>query len=135
MIQYAGIQPACLRLWGDNRAVAKRPVVKNVRRISTIVIAFTIAGRAALGGQSAGPSISSPANADTTIVIERNTKTIDVREGDTVLFKVGVKQFTLKFDGNAYSYDLSKVAPAGIVKRKIKVIVAPNPQNHTQGIP
>ena len=56
-------------------------------------------------------------------------------ENDTVLFKVGDKQFAVKFDGNSYFYDLGTLAPAGLLNHKVRVYVAPNPKEHEQGVP
>lgn len=84
---------------------------------------------------SLAPSVSSPELADKMIVIKETTKSVNVFENDTVLFKVGDKQFAIKFDGNNVYYDLSTLAPPGVLNRKVKVYVAPNPLQHEQGIP
>ena len=108
-------------------------------KLTVAVVGFAIIGPSlggvALAKPSLGPSISTPEAADTMIVIKKTTKSVNVFENDTVLFKVGTKQFAIKFDGNNVMYDLSTIAPAGVVKRKIKVYVAPNPKDHEQGIP
>jgi len=84
---------------------------------------------------SLAPSVVSPEAADKTVVIKETTKKVNVFENDTVLFKVGDKQFAVKFDGNSYFYDLGTLAPAGLLTHKVRVYVAPNPTEHEQGIP
>jgi hypothetical protein len=81
------------------------------------------------------PSASTPQAATKTIVIRASTRSVSVFENDTVLFKVGTKQFALKFDGNAVSYDLKTLAPRGVLDHTVRVNVAPNPLLHEQGIP
>lgn len=74
------------------------------------------------------PTVSTPSAADRMIVIQPTTKAVNVFENDTVLFKVGDKQFALKFDGNNSYYDLSKLAPPGVLNHTVKVYVAPRPK-------
>ncbi len=81
------------------------------------------------------PQVATPEAADRMIVIKPTTKRVNVFENDTVLFKVGAKQFAIKFDGNNVYYDLSALAPPGVLTRKVKVYVAPNPKTRSQGIP
>ncbi len=81
------------------------------------------------------PQVSTPEAADKMIVIKPTTKSVNVFENDTVLFKVGDKQFAIKFDGNNVYYDLSTLAPPGVLNHKVKVFVAPNPRDHQLGVP
>ena len=90
---------------------------------------------AAAGKPGLAPSVSVPEAADKTIVIKPTTKRVNVFANDTVLFRVGDKQFAIKFDGNSVYYDLSTLAPPGVLNRKVKVYVAPNPRDHEQGVP
>jgi len=90
---------------------------------------------AAAGKPGLAPHVSTPEAADKMIVIKPTTKRVNVFENDTVLFKVGDKQFAIRFDGNNVYYDLSTLAPPGVLNRKVKVYVAPNPRDHAQGIP
>ena len=76
---------------------------------------------------SLAPTVTTPEAADKMVVIKETTKHINVFEDDTVLFKVGDKQFAVRFDGNNYVYDLDLLAPPGILTHKVKVYVAPNP--------
>ncbi|HEY8024475.1 MAG TPA: CzcE family metal-binding protein [Burkholderiaceae bacterium] len=107
--------------------------LKNAATIA--VISLGLVAGAALAKPSLAPSVSTPEAADKMVVIKDTTKSVNVFENDTVLFKVGDKQFAIKFDGNNVYYDLSTLAPPGVLTRKVKVYVAPNPKDHEQGIP
>ena len=89
----------------------------------------------AMAKPSLAPSVSTPEAADKMVMIKDTTKSVNVFENETVLFKVGDKQFAVKFDGNSYVYDLGQLAPEGVLNHKVKVYVAPNPKDHQQGIP
>jgi len=94
-------------------------------------VAFAISLGLFAGGvvakPSLAPTITTPEAADKMVVIKETTKHVNVFENDTVLFKVGDKQFAVKFDGNSYVYDLGLLAPAGVLTHKVRVYVAPNP--------
>ncbi len=86
------------------------------------------------GNPSLAPTISSPDDADKTIVIHDATNHVTVFANETVLFKLGDQQFAIKFDGVSRAYDLAKLAPAGMLNHKIRVYVAPSPVGRGQGI-
>ncbi len=113
--------------------------MKNLLKLSVALLGFTIAsstlGGVALGKPSLAPSVSTPEQADKMVVIQPKTKSVNVFENETVLFKVGAKLFAIKFDGNNVYYNLETLAPPGVLTRKVKVYVAPNPEDHQQGIP
>jgi hypothetical protein len=104
-------------------------------RVATAVFIVGVAGAPAFAKPHLAPSVTTPAAADKMIVIKPTTRQVNVFENDTVLFEVGSKQFAIKFDGNNVYYDLSKLAPPGILTHKVKVYVAPNPMDHEQGLP
>jgi hypothetical protein len=99
------------------------------------VVSLGLIAGSALAKPSLAPTVSTPEAADKMVVIKDTTKSVNVFENDTVLFKVGDKQFAIKFDGNNVYYDLQTLAPPGVLNRKVKVYVAPNPKDHEQGIP
>ncbi len=82
------------------------------------------------GGTSADYGTLVPATAAArTIVIHSDTKWVNVENGETVQFSVGGQSFTWNvstFPG-ATSFDLSKIAPAGIKLNNVRVYVASNP--------
>ena len=47
--------------------------------------------------------------------------------GEIIRFEVGNKSFVWNFNGQRSSFDLGKVAPAGVLARKVTAYVAPNP--------
>jgi hypothetical protein len=101
--------------------------------LAAIMLACAAGG--AIAKPSLAPSVATPEAADKTVVIKPTTRSVNVFQNDTVLFKVGAKQFAIRFDGNKVNYDLSTLAPPGVLTRKVKVYVAPNPMDHEQGIP
>jgi hypothetical protein len=113
--------------------------MKKPLKLSVALLGFAIAsstlGGVALGKPSLAPSVSTPEQADSMIVIMPKTKSVHVFENDTVLFKVGDKVFAIKFDGDNVYYNLETLAPPGVLTRKVRVYVAPNPKEHGQGIP
>jgi hypothetical protein len=113
--------------------------VNNPLTLAVAILGFTIAssalGGVALGKPSLAPSVATPEQADSMIVIMPKTKSVHVFENDTVLFKVGDKVFAIKFDGDNVYYNLETLAPPGVLTRKVRVYVAPNPKEHEQGIP
>lgn len=64
-----------------------------------------------------------------TIVVDGNTKWVNVTNGETVQFSVDGQSFTWHFDTfpDETSFDMAKIAPAGIKAGSIRVYVAPNP--------
>lgn len=74
---------------------------------------------------SLAPSISTPEDADKTIVIKDTTKYVNVFADETVLFKVGANQFAIKFDGIKAKYNLAKLAPDGVLAHPVNVYVTP----------
>jgi hypothetical protein len=73
------------------------------------------------------PSPATPQSADRTQIITSKTRSVRVFHMETVLFKIGGKQFALTFDGGERRYDLAAIAPHGMVTRKIVVYVNPSP--------
>jgi hypothetical protein len=107
-----------------------------LKAVATLtVLSLGLIAGSALAKPSLMPTVATPEAADKMVVIKDTTKSVNVFENDTVLFKVGDKQFAIKFDGNNVYYDLQTLAPPGVLDRKVKVYVAPNPKEHGQGIP
>ncbi|OWW19686.1 CzcE family metal-binding protein [Noviherbaspirillum denitrificans] len=65
-----------------------------------------------------------------TIVISPQTKWVNVTGGDIVRFDVGDKSFAWAFNvGTGISrFDLSRVAPPGVLGRTLYVYMAPDPR-------
>jgi hypothetical protein len=73
---------------------------------------------------------ATPSAATKTIMINANTKYVNVTGGDTVLFKAGDKTFAWQFDGRVSKIDLSDIAPAGVLDHNVTAYVSNNPQNN-----
>jgi hypothetical protein len=98
-------------------------------------VAFSLLAGCASTGPS-NPDLVTPAEGrsyDRTVVIELNTKWVNVNGGEVVKFVVqepdgADKSFTWRFDTSRETVgDLSKLAPSGVLGRPVKVFVAPNP--------
>lgn len=65
-----------------------------------------------------------------TIVIRPDTKYVNVTGGDTVRFVTGDKSFAWTFNvaRTINSFDLSRVAPPGMLDHRVEAYVAPDPR-------
>ena len=70
-------------------------------------------------GEAAGP-----ADADRTIVIDANTRSVNVNHGEVVKFVANGQEFTWDFDGLPQSFDLKQVAPQGTIDHNVRVYIA-----------
>jgi len=103
--------------------------------IRTAIIAAAIATTAsgayaatATGTKDFGMATAAAA-ADHHVVINADTKWVNIDNGDTVEFKAGDKSFTWHFDTlhDETAFQLSKIAPEGVDVGKVTVYVAANP--------
>jgi Heavy-metal resistance protein CzcE len=64
-----------------------------------------------------------------TVMITPKTKSVNVVGGETIKFVAGDKSFTWNFDvpATVSSFDLNRIAPAGVLDHKVRAYVAPNP--------
>jgi hypothetical protein len=70
------------------------------------------------------------AAATRTIVIEPDTRWVNVTGGDIVKFVAGDKTFAWNFDVSSAisSFDLNRVAPPGTLNHQVTAYVAPDPR-------
>lgn len=97
--------------------------------VATAVIAGTGAAHAATSQPAAyGEAVASSAAARQ-VTITADTKSVNVNDGDTVAFNVNGKTFTWRFDTlrGMGSFDLARIAPAGVDAGMTSVYVASNP--------
>ena len=68
--------------------------------------------------------------ASSTIVIQPETKWVNVTGGDIVRFDVDGKSFAWAFNvaNGVTNFDLAKVAPTGVLNRPLQAYVAPDPK-------
>jgi len=90
--------------------------------------ASTASADLALGTPADGPSY------DRKILIRENAKFVNVQDGEVVKFVVqepdgADKSFTWRFDAARETVaDLSRLAPAGVLGRPVKVYIGSNPR-------
>jgi len=66
-----------------------------------------------------------------TIVIEPRTRAVSVKQGETVRFKMGERQFTWWFDTfNTPTFELSKISPPHFGPSSVRVYVTPSDQSY-----
>jgi len=68
--------------------------------------------------------------AERTIVVDDNTKWVNVHKGETVKFMANGREFAWAFDGlpegeNWASFELSRIAPPGALHRNVLVYISP----------
>lgn len=61
------------------------------------------------------------------MTITPNTKYVNVQGGQAIQFNTGSGTFAWTFDGSAKSFELNRVAPAGLLDHQVRVYVSPNP--------
>jgi hypothetical protein len=91
--------------------------------------AWSLTGAAwAFGGETPLYLLGTPVP-DTTVErridIGPETRWANVRQGESVLFVVGAQSFGWRFDGPPRSFNLQRVAPAGVLGRPLTVYVTP----------
>jgi len=106
---------------------------------ATIALAFAgLSSSALLVSAHAAPPSGSAADFGTqvadnaamrTIAINADTKWVNVTNGETVQFNVNGVSFSWHFDTyqDETSFDLVKIAPAGVMVGNVRVYVAANP--------
>lgn len=80
--------------------------------------------------------LAPPASAQRTIVIHPDTRHVNVEGGEIVRFVVGDKEFAWNFfvASAISSFDLSEVAPPGILDHPVRAYVKPDPKYRGNGM-
>jgi hypothetical protein len=96
---------------------------------AVLLTATTLPSIAAMSRVDLLGSSSSSSAASSTIVVTPGTEYVTVKRGDIVNFVVGDKGFTWDFNGgdNVSSFDLSQVAPPGVLDHAVTAYVNPDP--------
>ena len=84
---------------------------------------LTAMGAAMTRTDLVGESVS-PTAASRTIVINDNTKWVNVTHGDVVKFVANGQEFAWDFDGVPQAFDLKQVAPQGAIDHSVRVYIA-----------
>ena len=101
-----------------------------------LFIAIAVAGM--LASATAGAALPSdllgqaaaPQQAGRTVVIAPTTRYVNVTDGEVVTFLANGTTFTWNFDcpPGTSSFQLNRVAPAGVLDHTVTAYVAPNPE-------
>lgn len=96
----------------------------------TATASMSVAQAAGPSGTAADYGMQAPASAAArTIVINSDTKWVNVDNGETVQFSIGGQSFTWNFSTfpGETSFDLSRIVPAGVKIGNVRVYIATNP--------
>jgi len=66
-------------------------------------------------------------SADRTIVVDANTRDVNVTQGEKVKFVVSGREFAVAFDGVAQDIDLGEFAPQGALDHPVRTHVDVSP--------
>jgi len=89
--------------------------------VSTLLVASMSAH--ALTSSDLFGAPAQPAAADRTIVVDGNTKWLNVTKGEIVDLKVNGKEFAWEFDGIQNVFALNQVTPEGLLDHPVTVYV------------
>lgn len=114
--------------------------MKTLTYVTALILGTTLgfSGTTFASHPSVSPSLGTPihdGSAYRTIVIDSNTRWVNVMEDQRVEFLVntanGKQRFSWQFDTTHSTFDLTKVAPAGIFdNRTITAYVEPDPDGY-----
>ena len=104
-----------------------------MRKMSILVLALGMAGTLAFAqvplqllGENA-PAVA----ASRTVVIDQNTRYVNVRQGETVKFVSNGQEFAFHFDGSgATRLDLQRIAPPGVLDHTVMVYADHTPEDN-----
>ncbi len=94
-----------------------------------ILSAASLAAAAAVTESDMLGSTAPLSAAQRTVVIDSKTKWVTVERGEVVRFEVNGREFAWAFNSMSSSFDLNRIAPAGILDRDLKVYIWPNPED------
>jgi hypothetical protein len=98
--------------------------MKTLKAVAVLALsAASLSAFALTNGDRYGEA-ASPAVADRTIVIDANTRSVNVSHGEVVKFVANGQEFTWDFDGLPQSFDLKQVAPQGAIDHDVSVYIA-----------
>jgi hypothetical protein len=102
-----------------------RAVMKSYLVVA-IALAMAAADLTAYESTAPGRVLGQPAEASLAqraIVVEADTATVDVAQGESVRFESGRKFFSWRFDGPPGAFRLNQVAPPGALSHLVQVQV------------
>lgn len=90
-----------------------------------LAVAFASSSAYALTTADQYGSAVNPQYTQRTIVVDANTRFVNVKHGETVTIKDGAETVSWNFDGLRPSFKLSTILPAAATGKPVQVYVAP----------
>lgn len=97
--------------------------MKMLKAVAVLALSAASLSAFALTNADLYGEASSAAEADRTIAIDANTRSVNVNHGETVKFVANGQEFTWEFDGVPQAFDLQQVAPQGAIDHDVRVYV------------
>ena len=104
-----------------------RPKSLFLKTLTVVLSAASISSFAATLAPKLLGEMVPPTAAKRTIVIQPNTRFINVESGETVKFVIDGQEFGWQFDGPEGPFDLGQIVPEGALDHKVRGYVNPNP--------
>jgi membrane protease subunit (stomatin/prohibitin family) len=98
--------------------------MKTLKAVAVLALSAASLSAFALTSADRYGEAASPAAADRTIVIDANTRSVNVNHGEIVKFVANGQEFTWEFDGVPQTFDLKQVAPQGALDHDVNVYMA-----------
>jgi membrane protease subunit (stomatin/prohibitin family) len=98
--------------------------MKTLKAVAVLALSAASLSAFALTNADRYGEAASPAAADRTIVIDANTRSVNVNHGEIVKFVANGQEFTWEFDGVPQAFDLKQVAPQGAIDHDVSVYMA-----------
>jgi Heavy-metal resistance protein CzcE len=98
--------------------------MKTLKAVAVLALSAASLSAFALTNPDRYGEAASPAAADRTIVVDANTRSVNVNHGEVVKFVANGQEFTWEFDGVPQSFDLKQIAPQGAVDHDVSVYMA-----------
>jgi hypothetical protein len=103
-----------------------------MKLIHAAVTAILVSASAAISAHAASMpnfigQLVQTESADRTIVVDANTRHVNVTQGEKVKFVVSGREFVVAFDGIAQDIDLGELAPRGVLDHPVLTHVDAGP--------
>jgi membrane protease subunit (stomatin/prohibitin family) len=98
--------------------------MKTFKAVAVLALSAASLSAFALTNADRYGEVASPAVADRTIVVDANTRSVNVNHGEIVKFVANGQEFTWEFDGVPQTFDLKQVAPQGAIDHHVSVYMA-----------
>jgi heavy-metal resistance protein CzcE len=96
--------------------------------VISIAAASTLSAAGVAGAAATTDLLGSavqPSTVQRTVSIDRGTRWVSVRQGETVGFVANGQEFAWQFDGPVNSFNLGMIAPDGMIDHAVRIQVEP----------